>query len=79
MNILPGKWKRNTSVHPIGNVIRNLLTKEEARILRVIHPMSLAAEDATESDVIAYVVAVPKGQLAAPHERIWLHSNVEPV
>ena len=71
--------KRNMSVHPIGHVIRNRATKEEARILRVIHPMSLAAEDATESDVIAYVVAAPASQLAMACERVWLHSNVEPV
>lgn len=71
--------ERNANMHPIGHVIRNLLTKEEARILRVIYPRSLAAEQIEESDLVAYVVAVPASRSAGARESVWLHSNVEPV
>ena len=57
---LTWQMKRTTSAHPIGHVIGNLVTKEEACILRLIDSMSLAAEDVTESDVVAYLVAVPR-------------------
>jgi hypothetical protein len=74
-----GRMKTNTSAHPIGHVIRNLLAREEACILRVIHPENNAFEHPEDSDLFAYLVAVPARRMAAARESVWLHSNVEPI
>ena len=70
---------RKTILHSIGHVIRNVLTKEEACILRVINPRSMAAQYADGGNVIAYVVSVPPSRLATARESVWLHADVAPV